>query len=194
MSDSLYATLWTAAHQAPLSTGSSRQEYWSRLPFPSPRNILIEWANYFSKKQIVTLCPCALVLYTYMMPVIGEADIIFDNLRIICRQCKDFQVAQQQRTHLPSRRYRRPGFDTWVRKIPWRRKWQPTQVFSPEKFPGQMSLVGSSPWGHKESDTTEHVCKSCTGSWQQIAVKTANREIALPFSNSFLLCSFLKLC
>ena len=32
----LCATLWTAAHQAPLSTGFSGQEYWSRLPFPSP--------------------------------------------------------------------------------------------------------------------------------------------------------------
>ena len=31
----LCATLWTAAHQAPLSTGFSRQEYWSGLPFPS---------------------------------------------------------------------------------------------------------------------------------------------------------------
>ena len=29
-------TLWTAAHKAPLSTGFSRQEYWSGLPFPSP--------------------------------------------------------------------------------------------------------------------------------------------------------------
>jgi len=32
----LCATLWTAAHQASLSTGFSRQEYWSGLPFPSP--------------------------------------------------------------------------------------------------------------------------------------------------------------
>ena len=32
----LFATLWTEAHQAPLSMGFSRQEYWSRLPFPSP--------------------------------------------------------------------------------------------------------------------------------------------------------------
>ena len=32
----LCATLWIAAHQAPLSTGFSRQEYWSGLPFPSP--------------------------------------------------------------------------------------------------------------------------------------------------------------
>ena len=32
----LYATLWTTAHQAPLSTGFSKQEYWNGLPCPSP--------------------------------------------------------------------------------------------------------------------------------------------------------------
>ena len=47
------------------------------------------------------------------------------------------------------------GFDTWVRKIPWRRKWQPTPVFLPGESHGQRSLVGYSPWGDKESDTTE---------------------------------------
>ena len=36
-----------------------------------------------------------------------------------------------------------------VRKIPWRRKWQPTPVFLPGKSHGQRSLVGYSPWGHK---------------------------------------------
>ena len=50
---------------------------------------------------------------------------------------------------------RRPGFDPWVGKIPWRREWLPTPVFLPGKSPGQMSLAGYSPWGHKESDTTE---------------------------------------
>ena len=35
----LFVTPWTVAHQAPLSTGSSRQEYWSGLPFPSPRDL-----------------------------------------------------------------------------------------------------------------------------------------------------------
>ena len=44
----------------------------------------------------------------------------------------------------------------WVGKIPWTRKQQPTPVFSPGKFHGQRSLAGYSPWGHKESDTTEH--------------------------------------
>ena len=44
---------------------------------------------------------------------------------------------------------RRPGFDSWVRKIPWRRTWQPTPVFLLGKFHGQRSLAGCSPWGHK---------------------------------------------
>ena len=34
-------------------------------------------------------------------------------------------------------------------------KWQPTPVFLPGESHGQRSLVGYSPWGHKESDTTE---------------------------------------
>ena len=38
---------------------------------------------------------------------------------------------------------------------PWRRAWRPTPVFLPGKSHGQRSLVGYSPWGHKESDTTE---------------------------------------
>ena len=39
----------------------------------------------------------------------------------------------------------------------WRRKWQPTPVFLPGKSHGWRSLVGYSPWGHKELDTTEHL-------------------------------------
>ena len=50
-----------------------------------------------------------------------------------------------------------PGFDPWVGKIPWSRKWQPTPVFLPGKFHGQRSLVGCSPWGCKESYTTERL-------------------------------------
>ena len=37
----------------------------------------------------------------------------------------------------------------------WRRKWQPTPLFLPGESHGQKSLVGYSPWGRKESDTTE---------------------------------------
>ena len=49
----------------------------------------------------------------------------------------------------------RTGLDSWVGKIPWRRKWQPTPVLLPGKFHGLRSPVGYSPWGRKESDTTE---------------------------------------
>ena len=52
---------------------------------------------------------------------------------------------------------RRPRFDPWVGKIPWRRKWQPTPVLLPGKFHGWRNLIGYSPWGHKESDTTERL-------------------------------------
>ena len=52
---------------------------------------------------------------------------------------------------------RRPRFNPWVRKIPWRRKWQPTPVFLPGKFHEPRRLVGYSPWGHKESDMTEQL-------------------------------------
>ena len=53
------------------------------------------------------------------------------------------------------RRLKRCRFDSWVQKIPWRRKWQPTSVFLPEESHGQRSL-GYSPGGRKESDTTEY--------------------------------------
>ena len=44
---------------------------------------------------------------------------------------------------------RRCRFNPWVRKIPWRRKWQPTPVFLPGKSHGQRNLAGYRPWGHK---------------------------------------------
>ena len=47
-------------------------------------------------------------------------------------------------------------FNSWVGKILWRRKWQPTPVFLPGKSHGQTSLEGYSPWGRKESNMTEH--------------------------------------
>ena len=66
--------------------------------------------------------------------------------RRICQQC------------------RRPGYNPWVRKFPWRREWQPTPVFLPGEVHGEMSLVGYSPWGHKESNTTKRLTHSheCT--------------------------------
>ena len=47
------------------------------------------------------------------------------------------------------------GWASSGEKIPWRREWVPTPVFLPREFHGQRSLVGYSPWCHKDSDTTE---------------------------------------
>ena len=55
----------------------------------------------------------------------------------------------------PACQCRRHLFDPWVGKIPWRRAWQPTPLFLPRESHGQRSLVGYSPWGHKELDMTE---------------------------------------
>ena len=61
--------------------------------------------------------------------------------------------------------------ETWVRslvrKIPWRREWQPTPVFLPGECHGQRSLVGYSTCRHKDSDTTERLTHSTGWGWGQ---------------------------
>ena len=61
----------------------------------------------------------------------------------------------------------RPVFDPWLGNIPWRREWLPTPTFWPGKFHGGRRLVGYSPWGLEELDTTEllhfHFSLSCIG-------------------------------
>ena len=66
------------------------------------------------------------------------------------------------------RRLKRCGFDPWVKKIPWRRKWQPTPVFLPGEFHGQRSLAGYSPWSHKELATTEHTHAHTHGDYKML--------------------------
>ena len=66
------------------------------------------------------------------------------------------------------------GFNPWVRKILWRRKWQPTPVFLTGKFHGQRSPAGCSPWGCKESDVTftffqPALLPSSWGTWDNIS-------------------------
>ena len=57
----------------------------------------------------------------------------------------------------PANAGRRPEFDPWVKKILWRRKWQPTPVFLPGESHGQRSLAGYSPWGHRELESIEQL-------------------------------------
>ena len=60
---------------------------------------------------------------------------------------------------LQCRRGRRHGFDPWVKKIPWRRKWQPAPVFLPEKIRWKEETGRLySPWCCEELDMTEQLC------------------------------------
>ena len=78
---------------------------------------------------------------------------------------------------------RKHRFDPWARKISWRRKWQPTPVFLPGKCHGERSLAGYSPWGRKESDTTERlsthtpVCVVSTHSMGQLEFSISVKQV-----------------
>ena len=54
-----------------------------------------------------------------------------------------------------SRRHKRCGLDTWIRKIPWRRPRQPTLVFLPGESYGQRSLADYRPYSRSELDMPE---------------------------------------
>ena len=69
------------------------------------------------------------------------------------------------------------GFNLWVGKIPWKRERLPTPVFLPREFPGQRSLAGYSPQGHKESDTTERLSLSLLSSIITLNVNGLNVPI-----------------
>ena len=71
-------------------------------------------------------------------------------------------------------------FDPWVRKIPWRRKWQPTPVLLPGKFRGLQSM-GS----HKVSDTTEQL------HFHFLISPCYSLELCIQMSISFLFTSLL---
>ena len=62
------------------------------------------------------------------------------------------------------RRHNRYGFCIWVRKIHWRRAWQPTPLFLPGESYRQRNLAGYSPWCHKESDILQRLSKHSTHS------------------------------
>ena len=76
------------------------------------------------------------------------------------------QVTLVRKSTCQSKRLRRCGYDPWVRKTPWRRKWQPTPVFLPRQSHGQRRL-GARVHSDAESDTTERLTTRAVhpGSW-----------------------------
>ena len=119
----LFATPWTVALQAPPSMGFSRQEYWSRLPCPPPRDLPDPWI------KPASLSSLSLAGGFFISRATWDPGVKCRGLR-------------------------------WVR-------WHPTPVLLPGKSQEQRSLLGCSPWGRSESDTTErlpfHFSLSCIG-------------------------------
>ena len=149
----LFVTPWTAAHQASLSFTIS----WNLLKLmfiesvmPSNHLILccsllllpsiyprikvfsnelalhIRWPKYWSFSFSISLFNEYLGLFSFRGFPKGRL-----RQYSVCLQC------------------RRPGFDPWVGKIPWRRKWQLTPVLTPRESHGWRSLVGYSPCGRR---------------------------------------------
>ena len=154
---------WSVACQAALSMEFSKQEYWSGLPFPSPGGLL-----HSGIKPVSLVSPTLAGGFFTMMPseepylhllVTNDAMNLLKNLRrpfefihffqkYWLSACCILDISSQcmgwggERICLQCRR---PRFDSWVRKIPWRRTWQPTPVFLLGELHGQRSLVGCSP-------------------------------------------------
>ena len=90
---------------------------------------------------------------------VTELNWIFLGKIIPSEEWKGFpDGSSSKRIQLKSRSYRRWWFNPYVRKTPWRRKWQPPPVFLSGKSHGQRSLGAYSSWDHKESDMTKHSC------------------------------------
>ena len=126
----------------------SRQEYWSGLPFPSP--------GYLPRSRDQTQVSCiAGRLFTTWAS--REASITL----LVAQVIMNLPAMQEtQETRFWDAVLRR-GFDPWVGKILWKRKWQPTPVFSPRKSHGQSIPVDYSPWGCKTQHdlaTTVSLC------------------------------------
>ena len=120
----LFATQWTVAYQTPPSMGFSRQEYWSGLPFPSPRRSETHPKS-TAERQGRGEYECYVLGWLNSMSY--EKSMKHWIFKCICMFSD------------------------------WRRKWQPTPVFLPGESHGWRSLIGYSPLGHKESDTTEQL-------------------------------------
>ena len=122
-----------------MSTGFSRQEYWSGLPCPltgdlpnpgiEPRSPAL-WAGSFPLAPPVSWALTVWVHFHFSLPLPPSG----------------FPAGSDGKA---SAWCGRPGFDPWVGKIPWGRKWQPIPVLLPGKFHGRRRMIGYSPRGHR---------------------------------------------
>ena len=163
----LFTTQWTVAHQAPLSMGFSRQEYWSGLPCPPPGYLShpgIELASLLSPAladRFFTInatrgSQTKASIHQFSFPSNSFKLKVFNYIKwnhLFKKKKKKggggaSLVAQSVKKS--ASQCRRLKLDPWVWKTLWRRKWQPIQVFLPGEFHEQRNLECYSPWVHKE--------------------------------------------
>ena len=119
-------------------------------PSQGPSDTLIQdfWPPELGGNQSLLLKPliCGTLLQQSQQTIINCGFPGGSDGKKICLQC------------------RRPWFDPWVGKIPWRREWKPTPVFWPRESHGQRSLVGYSPQGRSQlSNGTAKLIQSVSG-------------------------------
>ena len=112
----LFAIAWTTARQAPLSMEFSRQEYRSGLPCLLQGIFLTQGSN-------PGLPHCRKILY-HLSHQRSPARCVFHSSSLLGGGFPGGTSSKE-----PACQCRRCRFDHWVRKRPWRRKWQPTPVF-----------------------------------------------------------------
>ena len=138
----LFATPWTVAHQAPPSSGFSRQEYWSGLSFPSPGDLpdpgIDPRCSALQADALTSEPPGKLVRTNTVWLHLYE---VHRRVKFIVRR-PPWRPSGIESAH----QWSGPGFNPWVRKMPWRRKWQPIPVFLPRKSHGWRNLAGYSWW------------------------------------------------
>ena len=152
----LLATPWTAAHQAPPSMGFSRQEYGVALRLNSGASN--QGAPSLENMELETLSASRCQDWTRGRTLeLGKARR--GSLRrreAFLDVGGGFWSMYRSPSGIPGgtsgkeppcqcRRHRRHGFNPWVEKIPWRRKWQPTPVFLPGESHEQRNLAGCGP-------------------------------------------------
>ena len=137
-------------------------EWVSPSPFKAPGGALIIMSSYFYILLLKEDSPNCTSIRPHTKPACME----------LKRSCFQWVACSQERKW----RAEAHVLCALVLFTEWRRKWQPTPIVLPGKSHGQRSLASHSPWGHKESDTTEQLCTQRGRKAWSCAQSTFNRE------------------
>ena len=176
----LFTTLWTVAHQAPLSIGFSGQEYWSGLPcpplgdFPHPRIDTVSPAAPCIEGGLFTAEPPR---KPFLLVVSGKTSLT--SKESACKEC------------------RRLEFNPWVWKVPLEKEMATHSSILAWGIPWTRTLLGYSPWCSKESDTTEWLSSEKSNAHEKSKTCGKQIDIIIAITEFKLICfvvpRFLKI-